>query len=106
TLVNAGHPPPVLIGADGSVQQVEATSPALGLFEDVTVSAQSRTLTPGSLMVAFTDGASEALDEGDTEFGEPRAAAEAASRRDEPASAICAALLDEVRGHCGSRPRQ
>src|SRR5690606_1337162 len=50
TLVNAGHPPPVLIGADGSVQQVEATSPALGLFEDVTVSAQSLTLPPGSLM--------------------------------------------------------
>ncbi len=106
TLVNAGHPSPLLFDAAGAFERIGSTGPALGLIEGVSFAARALILEPGSLMVTFTDGVIEALDEQDVEFGEDRAAAEVASRRHERSSTICAAMLDAVRRHRGGRQSQ
>lgn len=106
TLVNAGHPAPLVFDPNGAFGRIDSTGPALGLMEGVRFSARPLTLEPGSLMVAFTDGVVEALDDRDVEFGDERAAAEIGARLSEPASAICTAMLAAVRRHSGSRPQQ
>ena len=57
TLVNAGHPA-VLVLPGQSIRR--RTGPALGLVEAGTFGSHSVRLTPGTLLVAYTDGVSEA----------------------------------------------
>jgi PAS domain S-box-containing protein len=72
SMVNAGHPPPVLLRADGSTEQLPSTGgPPLGTGEsdrDVLTFA----LRPGDLVLAFTDGLIERRDE-DIDVGQGRA---------------------------------
>jgi sigma-B regulation protein RsbU (phosphoserine phosphatase) len=106
TLVNAGHPSALLIAADESMSQIEATGPALGLIEAGTFEARPITLAPGAILVAYTDGVVEALDAADEEFGAARLAEVVTRLRTGTANAICMAVLDAVRGHRGHRQDQ
>jgi PAS domain S-box-containing protein len=56
TVSLAGHPPPVILRSDGSVQEVGAPGTFLGIFEDVEVSDEVADLSPGDALVLFTDG--------------------------------------------------
>jgi sigma-B regulation protein RsbU (phosphoserine phosphatase) len=107
TIVNAGHPPVlVLEAAAGRALQIGATGPALGLIEAGVFSTQSITLSPGTVMVAYTDGVSDAVDEGGNEFGDQRLESLLTDHREQSAAAICAAVLDAVRAHRGTRQDQ
>lgn len=66
---NAGHNPALIVRADGSVEQLDATGPPIGLLAEATFSEQSRELRPGDLLVLYTDGIVEAADPEDEEFG-------------------------------------
>lgn len=75
TYVNAGHNPPMLFrkrGASFAVIRLEAGGTVVGLLEDFTYQQESILLERGDLLVAFTDGISEAMNAQDDEFGEPR----------------------------------
>ena len=107
TIVNAGHPSLlVLEPAAERAQQVGATGPALGLIDAGSFSTQSITLSPGTVMVAYTDGVCDAIDEGGDEFGDRRLEQLVSEHRVRAASAMCAAILDAVRAHRGSRQDQ
>jgi serine phosphatase RsbU (regulator of sigma subunit) len=61
--VNAGHPPSLLVGADGTWRlALDATAPALGLFDGATFPSADVALAPGDTLVVMSDGVSEALD--------------------------------------------
>jgi len=73
--VNAGHNAPYLVRrAEAGVEIVElsAGGPPLGLFPEVKCEAVDIGLSPGDLLVAFTDGVPEALNSDGEEFGEER----------------------------------
>ena len=106
TLVNAGHPAALLIAADGSMNQLEATGPALGLIEAGRFERRAMTLATGAILVAYTDGVIDALDVADEEFGVARLAEIVTQSRSATASAICAAVLDAVRAHRGRQQDQ
>ncbi|MCK4303953.1 MAG: SpoIIE family protein phosphatase, partial [Candidatus Eisenbacteria sp.] len=72
TFVNAGHNPPRLVRADGSHSELNPVGPILGVFPGLEFAEQSVAMVPGDLLVAFTDGVSEAMNEDDDEFGEER----------------------------------
>jgi PAS domain S-box-containing protein len=66
---NAGHPPPVLIGADGEPVYLDGVRSApLGALEDARFAEAEIELGPGSTVVLYTDGLVErrgqSLDEG------------------------------------------
>jgi sigma-B regulation protein RsbU (phosphoserine phosphatase) len=63
---NAGHLPPVLIGADGKIRPLETGGLVVGLFGDVTYNDDSVELSPGDIFVAYSDG----ITEPENEFGE------------------------------------
>ena len=70
--VNAGHDAPLVVGPGGQRRHLDPTGPALGLMPEMTFSTGETTLTPGTILAAFTDGASDAQGPGGTFFGEAR----------------------------------
>ncbi len=93
---NCGHPPPFLVRANGSLERLEPTSTVLGIFEQWNCSIQERRLEPGDTLVLFTDGATEASNEAQEEFGEERLLAAVLERRDLPPPQLLAAATGRL----------
>ena len=71
--VNAGHNPPVLRKADGSVSWISGKSgPMLAFMDDVNYRSQTVDLSPGDALFLYTDGVTEAMDPKAKLFGEKR----------------------------------
>jgi len=71
--VNAGHNPPMLFHAgNGScrVSRLEACGTVVGLLDNATYQQAKLTLSTGDVLVAFTDGISEAMNDANEEWGE------------------------------------
>jgi sigma-B regulation protein RsbU (phosphoserine phosphatase) len=71
TYCNAGHNPPMLFTKTG-VKRLEKGGLILGLFELATFEQDTITVEPGDILVAFSDGVTEALDVAGEEYGEDR----------------------------------
>jgi PAS domain S-box-containing protein len=66
-----GHPPPLLVTADGEVREIECGGDIIGIFDELATDDCDVELGPGDAVVVFTDGAFEGKgDEG--RFGEDR----------------------------------
>jgi len=72
TYVNSGHNPPVIVGSTGVKAHLRPTGPAVGMFPDVEFTAQQINLEPGDVLLAFTDGVTEARDINRHFFSEKR----------------------------------
>jgi serine phosphatase RsbU (regulator of sigma subunit) len=73
-LASGGHPAPLLRRRDGAVSSIRCTGTALGLLAGIRVGQVTVDLEPGDLLLAFTDGVTEAR-RGREQFGEERLAA-------------------------------
>jgi sigma-B regulation protein RsbU (phosphoserine phosphatase) len=96
--VNAGHNPPMVIRADGSIIWLESGALPVGVFADTVYKARAVQLNPGDLIVAYTDGVVEAVNPAGEEWGVGGLlAALAASQRRQPDRMVQAAFnaLDE-----------
>jgi len=107
--VNAGHNPPVVLrcGADGTTEtlRLEADGPVVGLLPFAPYTEQSVTLTPGDLLLMFTDGISEAMTEDDEEWGEERMIESAKKCRDKTADAVLKDLFRDVDAFTAGAPQ-
>lgn len=59
TLASAGHPLPLVLGADGTVRVVAAPQMLLGVVEDAAYVSESFDLCPGETLLCVTDGVTE-----------------------------------------------
>ena len=91
-IASAGHCPPLVLRADGTVEMVGVRGPVLGLYPEPTFSSEQVVLSPGDALVAYTDGVTEAQSSDDV-FGEPRLMREVS-----PLAGIRAAALAERLG--------
>jgi sigma-B regulation protein RsbU (phosphoserine phosphatase) len=57
--VSAGHPPAILVRANGTEETLHEGGPGLGLFEAAEFEEGSKVLAPGDTLVAYSDGVSE-----------------------------------------------
>jgi anti-sigma regulatory factor (Ser/Thr protein kinase) len=63
TLASAGHPPPLVLTADGDVDLIEdGRGPPLGAVADIVYEETSGTLPPGGTLLLYTDGLVERRD--------------------------------------------
>jgi sigma-B regulation protein RsbU (phosphoserine phosphatase) len=69
---NAGHPRPVLMHTDGSVERLDQGGPILGPIPNASYSVGIQCMAPGDLMMLFSDGVTEASPDGDEEYGPER----------------------------------
>jgi phosphoserine phosphatase RsbU/P len=75
TYVNCGHNAPMIFrqsGAGGTVLRLDTGGPVIGLMEDCVFEQACVALEAGDVLVAFTDGISEAMNGDDEEWGEER----------------------------------
>ena len=68
--VNAGQNPPRIRRADGRIEELHATGVALGLFEGTTYTTSEQVLATGDMLVAYSDGITEAENPAGTPFEE------------------------------------
>jgi sigma-B regulation protein RsbU (phosphoserine phosphatase) len=70
--VNGGHEFPVLVNSAGVKERLAATGPAVGVFSGAHFDIQSVRIEPGDILVAFTDGVTEATNSNGELFGRER----------------------------------
>ena len=72
TVARGGHPAPLLLRADGSVEAVDPPGKVLGVFEDPELGDRTVHLGAGDAAIFYTDGIVEARGPDDSFFGEGR----------------------------------
>jgi sigma-B regulation protein RsbU (phosphoserine phosphatase) len=70
--INAGHNPPLVGRADGSVEQLASGGFPLGIMPLADYEVGQLQLNSGEALVIYSDGVSEALNRNDEEFGMER----------------------------------
>jgi sigma-B regulation protein RsbU (phosphoserine phosphatase) len=96
-IVNAGHPPLILVAPYHEPRTFESTGPALGVLPDAQFGTHLVELEPGGILVAYSDGVTEAVNAEGEEFGEGRLTATIEHHRALGASELCEALVTAVR---------
>jgi sigma-B regulation protein RsbU (phosphoserine phosphatase) len=103
---NAGHAAPVLVAPDGHVSTIDASrSIPVGIRETLIQASGRAALVPGWCLFLYTDGVTEAMNEGEQLFGDERLAAVLRAAAGRPPSEIVGAVLDAVRSFAGSAPQ-
>ncbi|MDD3137304.1 MAG: PP2C family protein-serine/threonine phosphatase, partial [Methanoregula sp.] len=78
---------------------------ALGVVDDVTLQSVKVDLVPGDILVLYTDGVTEAINEAEEEFGEARLLRVITDNRTLPADALLEKILSAITTFAGSRPQ-
>jgi serine phosphatase RsbU (regulator of sigma subunit) len=101
---NAGHNPPYLVGAGGTVDPLVTGGPVLGILQNFSYSAGFTSLDPGDTLIMFTDGVTEARSAGDDEYGEERVLAQIAALRGSGAREIASSIYEDLERFMGVAP--
>ncbi|GAP11619.1 response regulator receiver domain/Stage II sporulation protein E [Bellilinea caldifistulae] len=109
TYANAGHPPGFLISVSGkgkiSLSELKTTGMALGVSEQARWTQKTVRLSPGDLLILYTDGITEAQNEKGEFFGEDRLLDVALAYASHPAAEVHSAILNAVHHFVGHARR-
>lgn len=73
TYANAGHNRPFVLGPGGELRKLNPVSgPVLGALDDQTYGEFQEALSPGEMLVLYTDGVTEAMSPEGVQFGDER----------------------------------
>ncbi len=103
----AGHLLPIIL--DGLGEQITlhmGVGQPLGLYAKVALDEQEVAIRPGGMMLFFTDGLNEAVDESGEQFGLERVVRLMQSSRGESAKVICRRLWSAVKEYSHVAPHQ
>jgi sigma-B regulation protein RsbU (phosphoserine phosphatase) len=104
--VNAGHNPPLLLkGTSSDVVLLKARGIALGLTDEMDLQSARMDLRPGDVLVLYTDGVTEAINDHEEEFGEQRLLSVIMENRTLPAAELLEKILDTISTFAGNRPQ-
>ncbi|OGR09618.1 MAG: hypothetical protein A2341_00395 [Deltaproteobacteria bacterium RIFOXYB12_FULL_58_9] len=102
---SAGHEPPLLFdGVKRQWQELPSTGLPLGLEEEATFPTRRVQLNPGDVLVLATDGATEAEDANESQFGVDVLKEVIAASPEASAAQLRDALVMRTLDHCGGRP--
>jgi serine phosphatase RsbU (regulator of sigma subunit) len=93
---NAGHFDPLLVRREGAVESLQGRGPPLGMFQESRFPTNEAAVSPGDLLVLFTDGLVDLRNQADEFFGEERVRQAAVRNRGRPLKEITSLLLDEA----------
>jgi phosphoserine phosphatase RsbU/P len=103
--VNAGHNPPMLLHRDDGITRLEPGGTVVGLLEGALYEQGSVLLRPGDVLVAFTDGISEAMNVEDEEWGEDRLLDTIRGCKGTSAQNLLDCLFDAATSFAGAAPQ-
>ncbi|MGA6166821.1 PP2C family protein-serine/threonine phosphatase [Amycolatopsis magusensis] len=99
----AGHPPPVIIRAGGSIEQIEAVGTVAGVLPDLAYREVDVRLHLGDTMLLFTDGIYEARGADDF-YGMGRLVELLPAYAGAGPEPVCEAVEQDVHEYLGGRP--
>ncbi len=99
---NAGHNYPLVLRANGQVEELRGNGLVMGLFPNVLYPLKTTRLEPGDLLALYSDGVTEAANGDDVEFGEEGLSRFLAANRDLPCKQLALQLVEHVRAWCGN----
>ncbi|MBN1435317.1 SpoIIE family protein phosphatase, partial [Candidatus Fermentibacterales bacterium] len=105
TYVNAGHNPPLLVSRSGEVRKLETGGLILGVRREEQYEAGLVEMSAGDILVLYTDGITEAMDDDEEEYGMDRLVGAIRSYRDLTARQIAARVVREVERFRGGSVR-
>lgn len=94
---NAGHNYPILVRKNGSVESLKKGGLILGAFPRERYETGEVLFKPGDVLVLYTDGLSEAMDDNNIEFGEQRLTDYIVKFRVHPAEVISSMIVKSVK---------
>ncbi len=103
--VNAGHNPPIVIHANGHIEELYSASVVLGAFDFAKYQEISMYLQPGDLVCLFTDGVTEARSEGGEMLGEESLKNILYANRQKSVEEIVANVFRAVAEHAAGTPQ-
>lgn len=102
---NGGHCPPCVLSRSPGVPEKwlrDVSGPLVGPFEDVDYAELETTLEPGDVVFVYSDGVTEAMNEGRELFGEERMSKVFDACRGERPQAFVTAMTDAIAAHRGA----
>jgi sigma-B regulation protein RsbU (phosphoserine phosphatase) len=97
TYCNAGHNPPLYFNAQG-FRRLSLGGTVVGIFPDAEFEQETIQLHSGDILLAYTDGIVESVNEYGEEFGEQRLINLVGANLDLSAERLQKAIVDEVLG--------
>jgi serine phosphatase RsbU (regulator of sigma subunit) len=104
TFLNAGHNPPLIVHAGGTMEQLAAGGLPLGIMTDAEFREGRTQLRLGDVLVIYSDGVSEAVNPNGEEFGPTRLYEVVARNLDASASGIRDRIESAVTKFCQGTP--
>jgi sigma-B regulation protein RsbU (phosphoserine phosphatase) len=102
---NAGHENPFLLSETRDPARLSEGGVVLSIMEDFPFEEKTIPLTPGDIMVVFSDGITEAINPSQELFGEERLAALLQQHRGESAAEIIESIIRGVKQHAAAAPQ-
>jgi sigma-B regulation protein RsbU (phosphoserine phosphatase) len=69
TIVNAGHCPPMIVRADGEIEEIDSTGPVVGIVPSSRWFSTTANLGDGDLLILYSDGVIESPSRDGHDFG-------------------------------------
>jgi serine phosphatase RsbU (regulator of sigma subunit) len=104
TYVSAGHERPILIRANGRIEQLEGNGRFLGMLDPLELVEFSAELQPGDRLVIFSDGVPDAVNEAGTQYGYQRMRDYLKKNREWPIKFLVDGLASDVAKWQGELP--
>jgi serine phosphatase RsbU (regulator of sigma subunit) len=101
---SAGHPPALLLRADGQLELLSEGGMLLGLAAEASFASGRVDLRPGDMLLAYSDGILESCNDADEEFGYERLEAQLRLARTWSAEAVLFSVLGAVQDFAAPRP--
>ena len=104
TFLNAGHNPPLIVHAGGTMEQLASGGLPLGIMADAEFREGRTQLLAGDVLVVYSDGVSEAVNPSGEEFGPTRLYEVVARNLDASASGIRDRIESALTKFCQGTP--
>jgi DNA-binding transcriptional regulator YhcF (GntR family) len=103
---NAGHDFPIVVRADGEVDALESTGPALGVLPEYDHKTGTSRVEPGDCILFYTDGITDATDTNGKQYGEQRLKNLLICNRHRTPRKIIDLIRDDLEEFCGPGAHQ
>ena len=101
---NAGHNPPLVVRADGTVERLDTPGMVLGVLKQGRYESARTQLAAGDVLVLYSDGVTEAVNSAGDEFDEPRLESTVLAQRSLGAGELVSAIHEAVADFAAGAP--
>jgi sigma-B regulation protein RsbU (phosphoserine phosphatase) len=103
---NAGHPPPLVLHSDGTLERLDQGGPIIGLGHRSESDEGETQLQEGDRLFLYTDGLIEQANEQGVAYGEARLVASLYQQADCGLDRVCRQAMESQRDFAGKVPSQ